>query len=112
MVSRFCLFVLMIFVAILFAFVGTNRNSYNFPTPPAVGIDGPRPMAIFELLDFIVNEVCYVRIFHLNSSANSTLNPVSVFANSLVTFSYCPCLSVNIIYVVFFYYLHFLQEGP
>lgn len=35
---------------------GTNRNSYNFPTPPAVGIDGPRPMAIFELLDFIVNE--------------------------------------------------------
>lgn len=37
---------------------GTNRNSYNFPTPPAMamGIDGPRPMAIFELLDFIVNE--------------------------------------------------------
>nr|ALG64477.1 mitogen-activated protein kinase kinase 1 [Tegillarca granosa] len=33
---------------------GTNRNSFNFPTPP--GSDGPRPMAIFELLDYIVNE--------------------------------------------------------
>lgn len=38
---------------------GTKRNSYNFPTPcalPGPGSDGPRPMAIFELLDFIVNE--------------------------------------------------------
>ncbi|CAC5406560.1 MAP2K1 [Mytilus coruscus] len=33
---------------------GTNRNSFNFPTPP--GSDGPRPMAIFELLEYIVNE--------------------------------------------------------
>ncbi|XP_069138596.1 dual specificity mitogen-activated protein kinase kinase 1-like isoform X1 [Argopecten irradians] len=33
---------------------GSNRNSFSFPTPP--GSDGPRPMAIFELLDFIVNE--------------------------------------------------------
>ncbi|KAL3866772.1 hypothetical protein ACJMK2_044045 [Sinanodonta woodiana] len=33
---------------------GTNRNSFNFPSPP--GSDGPRPMAIFELLDYIVNE--------------------------------------------------------
>lgn len=31
------------------------RNS--FVCPP--GADGPRPMAIFELLDYIVNEVCY-----------------------------------------------------
>lgn len=53
------------FVAILFCFIlGTTRTSYNFPTPcvpVAPGSDGPRPMAIFELLDFIVNEVCYVR---------------------------------------------------
>lgn len=38
---------------------GSKRNSYNFPTPcvPAgPGTEGPRPMAIFELLDFIVNE--------------------------------------------------------
>ncbi|XP_060565757.1 dual specificity mitogen-activated protein kinase kinase 1-like isoform X1 [Ruditapes philippinarum] len=37
---------------------GTKRHSYNFPTPcaPGPGSDGPRPMAIFELLDFIVNE--------------------------------------------------------
>ena len=34
--------------------IGTNRNSFNFPTPP--GSDGPRPMAIFELLEYIVNE--------------------------------------------------------
>lgn len=33
---------------------GMNRNSFNYPQPP--GSDGPRPMAIFELLDFIVNE--------------------------------------------------------
>lgn len=37
--------------------LGPNRNSFNFPTPP--GSDGPRPMAIFELLEYIVNEVCY-----------------------------------------------------
>ena len=88
----------MIFVAVLFAFVGTNRNSYNFPTPPAVGIDGPRPMAIFELLDFIVNEVCYVRIFELSSSANITLNPVLVLFCSLVAFSQCCfnlCVSIS-----------------
>ncbi|KAL5005244.1 hypothetical protein ScPMuIL_018700 [Solemya velum] len=30
-----------------------NRNSFNFPHPPS---EGPRPMAIFELLDYIVNE--------------------------------------------------------
>lgn len=34
--------------------MGPNRNSFNFPTPP--GSDGPRPMAIFELLEYIVNE--------------------------------------------------------
>ena len=66
MVFKFLPICLDDFVAVLlFAFVGTNRNSYNFPTPPAVGMDGPRPMAIFELLDFIVNEVCYERTFEL-----------------------------------------------
>ena len=34
---------------------GSNRNSYVVQ-----GTDGPRPMAIFELLDYIVNEVCCV----------------------------------------------------
>ncbi|KAK3098082.1 hypothetical protein FSP39_015952 [Pinctada imbricata] len=33
---------------------GPSRNSFSFPSPP--GSDGPRPMAIFELLDYIVNE--------------------------------------------------------
>ena len=93
MVTEFCLPVLIILLQFLFAFVGTNRNSYNFPTPPAMGIDGPRPMAIFELLDFIVNEVCYVRIFRLDSSANNTLNPIVC---GLVTFSCCLNLLVGI----------------
>ena len=39
------------------------RNS--FVCPP--GADGPRPMAIFELLDYIVNEVCYLSFFFLFS---------------------------------------------
>ena len=80
MASKFCLYVLTILLQFLFAFLGTNRNSYNFPTPPAMGIDGPRPMAIFELLDFIVNEVCYVRIIYMNSSANNTLNHAAVLS--------------------------------
>lgn len=45
-----------IFVFFILCILGTNRNSFNFPTPP--GSDGPRPMAIFELLEYIVNEVC------------------------------------------------------
>lgn len=44
-------------IRVIFSCFLVPRNS--FVCPP--GADGPRPMAIFELLDYIVNEVCLVR---------------------------------------------------
>lgn len=71
-----CAFVCICHTMVIFSCFLVARNS--FVCPP--GADGPRPMAIFELLDYIVNEVCSVRQERLCWLATDSEKPDEQFA--------------------------------